>query len=129
MSTKPQPPAEFELQVLGVLWEHGPMTVRGVMERLTDGRERAYTSVLSVMQVMKKKGLLRTSRKKEGLAHIFEPKVERGDVVQPMFQGLVNRVFGGRATDAVQSLLSGADVQAEDLDEIRRFLDEMEEKT
>lgn len=128
MPRKPQPPADFELQILGVLWEHGPQTVRGVMERLTDGRERAYTSVLSVMQVMKKKGLLRTSRKKEGLAHIFEPKVDRNDVVQPMFQGLVDRVFGGRAADAVQHLLSGSEVQSEDFNELRKLLDEMESK-
>ena len=59
-------PAEFELQVLGVLWEHGPSTVREVLERLPDGKPRAYTSVLSVMQVMQKKGLLAAKRQKEG---------------------------------------------------------------
>ena len=50
-------PSEFELQVLGVLWRDGPSTVRQILERLPDGKERAYTSVLSVMQVISANGV------------------------------------------------------------------------
>src|SRR6187549_1296698 len=88
-------PAEFELQILGTLWEHGPGTVRQVMERLSDGKERAYTSVLSVMQVMQKKGLLEVSDERDGLAHIFKPLVSRQQVAVPLLRGLVTRIFGG----------------------------------
>ena len=51
-------PSDLEMQVLSVLWERGPSTAREVLEAMPDGKKRAYTSVLSVMQVMEKKGLL-----------------------------------------------------------------------
>jgi predicted transcriptional regulator len=73
MKNEKYQPAEFELQVLGVLWEHGPSTVREVLERLPDGKPRAYTSVLSVMQVMQKKGLradCRSDDEKSGQSHL-----------------------------------------------------------
>ena len=105
MSTK-SPPSEFELQILGVLWERGASTVREVMEHLPDGKPRAYTSVLSVMQVMQKKGLLKSRRQKDGLAHVFEPRVRRDRIVAPMLRGLVDRVFGGRTQDVLQHLLT-----------------------
>jgi BlaI family penicillinase repressor len=102
---KSSQPSEFELQVLGVLWEHGPQTVRQVMERLTDGKARAYTSVLSVMQVMQKKGLLRVDKQRDGLAHVFRPKVSREQIVTPSApragdQGLWRQDPCGRAAVA-----------------------------
>lgn len=126
MTPRSVQPSEFELQILGVLWEQGPSTVRQVMQHLTDGKSRAYTSVLSVMQVMHKKGQIRPQRKRSGLAHVYEPKVTREQVVQPLLKGLVSRVFGGDPSLAVQHLLQTGDVEAEDLDSIRRFLDELE---
>jgi len=120
-------PAEFELQILGVLWGHGPLTVREVMEQLPDGKPRAYTSVLSVMQVMQKKGLLSAKRQKDGPANVYSPKKSREQIAGPLMQGLVSRVFGGDATLAVQQLLSGSSAEVEDVDAIRQFLDEYEE--
>lgn len=122
------PPSDFELQILGVLWEHGPLTVRQVMERLTDGKPRAYTSVLSVMQVMHKKGLIKPQRKRDGLAHIYEARVARDQVAKPLLKGLVTRVFGGRTGDVVQHLLSDADVAAEEIADLRAMLDDLEKR-
>lgn len=119
-------PSEFELQVLGVLWEHGPGTVRQVMGRLTDGKTRAYTSVLSVMQVMQKKGLLTVDRQRDGLAHVFRPKMSREQIVRPLLRGLVTKVFGGNTRAAVQQLLDAEDVDANEIDELRRMLDDIE---
>lgn len=120
-------PSEFELQILGVLWDQGPSTVREVMEHLPDGKPRAYTSVLSVMQVMQKKGLLKAKRQKEGLANVYSPKSSREQVVGPLLSGLVSRVFGGSPALAIQQLLSQESVEAEELDAIRRFIDRIEE--
>jgi len=120
-------PAEFELQVLGVLWEHGPSTVREVLERLPDGKPRAYTSVLSVMQVMQKKGLLSAKRQKDGPANVYSAKRSREQVAGPLMQSLVRRVFGGDPALAVQQLLSSSNAAAEDVNAIRQFLDEFEE--
>lgn len=119
-------PSEFELQVLGVVWEHGPQTVRQVMDRLTDGKPRAYTSVLSVMQVMQKKGLLAVDRRRDGLAHVFRPTVSREQVLTPLLRGLVTKVFGGRTHAAVQQLLDPETVSDDELHALRQILDELE---
>lgn len=121
-------PAEFELQILGTLWEHGPATVRQVMERLSDGKERAYTSVLSVMQVMQKKGLLEVSDERNGLAHIFKPLVSRQQVAVPLLRGLVTRIFGGSTRTALQHLLDAETLDRREIDEMRKLLDEVERK-
>jgi predicted transcriptional regulator len=123
---KSNQPSELELQILGVLWEHGAQTVRQVMERLSDGKPRAYTSVLSVMQVMQKKGLLVVDKQRDGLAHVFRPKASREEVVTPLLRGLVTKVFGGNTHAAVQQLLDGDDVGAEEIDALRQTLDEIE---
>jgi BlaI family penicillinase repressor len=122
------PPAEFELQVLTVLWDHGPATVRQVMEQLDDGKERAYTSVLSVIQVMQKKGLISAGKPREGLAYVYSAKVKRDQIVGPMLRGFVDKVFGGSHRMAVQQLLNEGDIQAGEIDELRRFLDDLESR-
>lgn len=120
-------PAEFELQILGTLWEHGPATVRQVMERLSDGKERAYTSVLSVMQVMQKKGLLEVADERDGLAHIFKPLVSRQQVAVPLLRGLVTKIFGGSTKTAMQHLLDDS-VDRDEINEMRKLLDEADKR-
>ena len=120
-------PSEFELQVLGTLWEHGPGTVRQVMERLSDGKERAYTSVLSVMQVMQKKGLLEVADERDGLAHIFKPLVSREQVAVPLMRGLVAKIFGGSTKTAMQHLLDDS-VGRDEINEMRKLLDEIDKR-
>ncbi len=121
-------PAEFELQVLGTLWQHGPGTVRQVMERLSDGKERAYTSVLSVMQVMHKKGLLEVADEREGLAHVFKPLVSREQVAVPLLRGLVTKIFGGSTKTAMQHLLNADAVDRAEINEMRKLLDDLESR-
>lgn len=121
-------PADFELQVLGILWEHGPATVRQVMERLSDGKERAYTSVLSVMQVMHKKGLLELSGQRDGLAHIYRPAVTREQVAAPRLRTLVARMFAGSTRMALQHLLDAGDLDRSEIQEMRKLLDRAESR-
>jgi BlaI family transcriptional regulator, penicillinase repressor len=119
-------PSDFELQILGTLWESGPATVRQVMARLGDGKERAYTSVLSVLQVMQKKGLLSADKEAGGLAHVFRPLVSRKQVVGPLLRGLVAKVFGGRTHTAVQHLLDEDHVDRAEIERLRDLLDQIE---
>ena len=121
-------PAEFELQILGVLWEHGPATVRQVMEWLSDGKERAYTSVLSVMQVMQKKELLSVADERDGLAPIFNPMVTREQVAVPLLQGLVRKIFCGSTKTAMQHLLDADKVDRSEIDAMRKLLDDLENR-
>jgi BlaI family penicillinase repressor len=127
MTAKRSEPSDFELQILGVFWEHGPLTVRQVMSYLTD-KKRAYTSVLSVIQVMQKKGLVAARAKREGLANVYEATVARSTIVKPLLKGLVSRVFGGRTSDVVQHLLQEGEVNQEEIAELRALLDESEKR-
>jgi BlaI family penicillinase repressor len=119
-------PSDFELQILGVLWEGGPATVRQVMERLPDGKARAYTSVLSVMQVMQKKGFLAAAKEPDGPAHVFTPLVAREKVAGPLLRGLVATVFGGLTHVAVQQLLDEKRVSRDEIAKLRELLDRVE---
>ena len=118
---KSEKPSELEMQILGTLWRNGPLTVREVLNQMPDKKERAYTSVLSVMQVMEKKGLL--ARTREGLTDHWRPKVKESQVLGPFMKKLIANIFGGQAASAMQCLLSEADLDRAQVDEIRKLLD------
>lgn len=119
---KKNQPSNLELQVLSVLWDRGPSTAREVLEAMPDGKQRAYTTVLSVMQVMEKKALLTHSTK--GNAHVYKPKVSRRQTLGPMLKGLVSNVFGGSVSSVMQHLLDENEVDEAEFEQIRRLLDE-----
>ena len=108
------------MQVLSVLWSRGAATVREVMEVMPDGKARAYTTILSVMQVMEKKGLV--SHVADGNAHVYRPRVTRQQVTGPWLRGLVQQVFGGSAATALQHLLAEEGVSPQELDEIKEII-------
>lgn len=120
-------PSDLEMQVLSVLWEKGPLTVRDVLGALPDGKQRAYTTVLSIMQIMEKKGLL--ARKKDGVAHVYQPKVTARQVFRPLMRDLLRNFFQGNAPAAMQYLLDEAKVDRDELQEIRKLIDAYEGKT
>jgi BlaI family penicillinase repressor len=113
-------PSGLEMQVLSVLWERGPSTAREVLAAMPDGKKRAYTSILSVMQVMEKKGLLTHTNK--GVAHVYQPAVSRRDVLQPFLRRVLNEVFSRRPAAMMQALLADTSVSDTDLAEMRRLL-------
>ncbi len=113
-------PSDLEMQVLSVLWERGPSMAREVLDAMPDGKKRAYTSMLSVMQVMEKKGLLTHTNK--GVAHVYEPTASRSKVLQPFLHRVLKEVFGGRPAALMQALLSETSISDADLAEMRRLL-------
>ena len=115
-------PSELEMQVLGVLWDHGPATVRQILEALPDGKERAYTTVLAVMQGMQRKGLVTHTR--DGQAHVYHPAVERQQVVPTVMQRMLQNLFGGDPSRAVQALLDSTEVSPDELKRIRRVIND-----
>ncbi len=115
-------PSDLEMQVLGVLWARGPSTAREVLEAMPDRKKRAYTTILSAMQVMEKKGLLaHTSR---GVTHVYRPAVAKRKVLRPFVRKVVNEVFGGRPTAVMQALLADGKVSDAELAEMHRLLDQ-----
>lgn len=127
MKTKKAPqPSPLEMSILSLLWDRGPMTVREVLDSLPDQKKRAYTSVLSVLQVMEKKGLVGHST--EGPAHRYSPKVQRGQVLRPLWQNLIQNLFGGKPSAVFQSLVQENEIDAQDWAEIDRVMREHKTK-
>ena len=115
-------PTPGELEVLKVLWERGPSTVREVMEVLNETRRRAYTSVMSLLGVMTEKGLL--TREPKGRAYVYRAKVAREKTLGQMVDDLLGRAFEGSASTLVARLLDQSSPSPEELEEIRRTLEE-----
>ena len=119
-------PTPAELEVLQIIWEHGPCTVREVMNLLSPKRSRAYTSVMSLMSVMADKGMLR--QKAEGKAFIYSAKVSRNKTQSRMLGDLLNRAFDGSASALVAHLLRETELSIEEMDEIRQAIAEFGKK-
>jgi len=127
MSEQAAKPSDLELQVLSLLWERGPMTVREVLEAMPDGKERAYTTVLSVMQVMERKGLL--THRQDGKTNIYRASRGRKKVLGPILRNMVQNVFGDSPSAAMQFLLQETDASDDELRMIRQMLDERRAKS
>jgi BlaI family penicillinase repressor len=117
-----QQPTAGELEVLNVLWDRGPSTVREVMDALAASRPRAYTSVMSLLNVMTDKGLL--VREPQGRAFVYRPKVDRQKTRRKMVGQLLKRAFAGSASQLVAHLLDQSQPSSEELEEIRRTIAE-----
>lgn len=116
-------PTELELQILKILWERSPLTVREVREKLAEGgRDLAHTSVITTLNVMVKKKFLRRSM--QGKACLFEPKVDRDSASQAMLADVIDRVFDGSAKAVVLSLFDCAELNDEELKELRRLINQ-----
>jgi predicted transcriptional regulator len=119
-------PSELELEVLSLLWDRGPLTVRDILETLPDRKARAYTSVLSVMQVMEKKGLVGRSR--EGVTDRWRAAVHRQKVMGPFLQKIVSHLFAGRPSAVLQQLLDANPVSREEMETLKRLIQEHEKQ-
>ncbi len=122
--SSPPKPTEAEMAILRVLWKHGPSTVRLVHGILSKHRKMGYTTVLKLMQIMTKKGLVRRDESEK--THIYDVRVPEEQTQRQLVTDLVDRVFGGSAERLVMHALTGKKASAEELARIRKLLDEIE---
>ena len=114
-------PTPGELEILKILWDGGPLSGRDVMGRLNeDGRDRAYTSVTGLMNVMVDKRLLK--RRPAGRAFTYSAAVPRKKALGSMLKDLIGRAFEGSANDLVAHLLNETQLSKEELAEIRKTI-------
>lgn len=119
MSSQSQP-SNLELQALSVLFAEGPSTVPVVLENIPDGKERAYTTILSVMQSLERKGLVKATR--EGRAYIYKPTKSQASIVSPLAKDFVLNAFGGCVRHAILHLLSTGNLTPEEKTDVEREL-------
>ena len=123
---QPSKPSNLELQILAILWEQGPLPIKAINDAMPDGKERAYTTVLTIVQSMEKKGLVTHTR--EGNRHIYRAKYSRKKVLHPYMSNLVTNLFGGNPASAMQFMLGSESLSENDIDQLRKMLDEMDDR-
>ncbi len=114
-------PTQAELEILGVLWTLGPSSVRDVQQHLTATRTMGYTTVLKLLQIMAGKGLV--DRDESARSHVYRSAVKREQTQRQLVTDLVERAFGGSATQLIQQALATRRTSPEEMREIRRMLD------
>jgi|SRR5579884_1752206 len=125
MAKSDQPrPTDAELEILRVLWEHGPATVREVHDRLNKTKPTGYTTVLKLMQIMADKGLVR--RNEEQRAHVYSAVALREKTQRQLVGDLLERAFAGSASQLVMQALATKRASAAELAEIREILEDFE---
>jgi len=112
-------PTPAEVEILGVLWDRGPSTVREVHELLGADRSVGYTGILKLLQNMHAKGLV--DRNQDGQAHVYEAR-EPARMKRQLLGDLVQRVFAGSASQLVLHLLEDEKATPEEIEEIRQML-------
>jgi predicted transcriptional regulator len=123
--TTPRRPTPAELEILRLLWEFGPSTVREVQGRIEQQRPAGYTTVLKLLQIMTEKDLVR--RDESARAHVYSARAPEDQTQRQLVGDFLDRVFGGSATKLVMHALSARKTSPEELARIRELLDKFEE--
>ncbi|MFK7847881.1 MAG: BlaI/MecI/CopY family transcriptional regulator [Rhodothermales bacterium] len=119
-------PTAAELTILNVLWTQGPATVREVHNALPD-QKTGYTTVLKLLQIMLEKGLVK--RDSSSRAHIYDSAFQAEDVQTQLVENLLTDAFQGSAKNLILRALSVKPSSAEELAEIRKLIDKLDEES
>jgi predicted transcriptional regulator len=117
-------PTDAELQILSVLWQRGPSTVRQVHEALQRVRPAGYTTVLKLLQIMHDKGLV--LRDESERTHVYRPSLSQGQTQRQLVKDLLHRAFAGSAQQLVMQALGTGQATPAELALIRQLLDKLE---
>ena len=123
MAEKLQSISDTEFEVLKVLWEHGPATVREVNHRLS---RWAYTTVQTLLTRLEKKGYVACD--KSGVAHLFLPVVSRDGLIRRRLNDMVRELSDGTATPLVLALVEDHRFSAEEIEQFRHLLDHLQQE-
>ncbi len=118
-------PTESELEILHLLWELGPSTVRAINDRLNMRRGVGYTTTLKFMQIMHDKGLV--SRVEEGRTHLYTAAVTQDATQSVLLQQFVDAAFRGSAMKLVMQALGNHEASTKELDEIKALIAQIEQ--
>ena len=117
-------PTDAELAILRTLWKRGPSTVRQALESLNQDRETGYTTALKLLQIMTEKGLV--ERDESERTHVYRARLTQEQTQLQLVGDLLDKAFGGSASQLVLQALATKPASADELAEIRRLLDELE---
>jgi predicted transcriptional regulator len=125
ITTSEQEPTKSELEILQVLWKHGPSTVRFVNDTLNEqNRAVQYTSTLKLMQIMAEKKILR--RDETNMKHIYIAAMEEQQTKSFLLNRFVDSMFNGSASSLMVQLLGNKNTSQKELLEIKKILDQLD---
>jgi BlaI family penicillinase repressor len=113
-----------ELELMKIVWQKGEATVRDVYETLLERRKIAYTTVMTMMRVLEKKGHVKTRR--ENRAFVYRATRPERQVVRSMVREFVDRVFNGSAQPLLVHLVEDRRLSPQELEELERLIREAE---
>lgn len=119
-------PTESEMEILQVLWDKGPSTVREVHEILSETKGAGYTTTLKLMQIMNEKGLL--NRNDDSKSHIYTAAVKKESIQKQAVSKMINGLFKGSPAKLVMHALGNHRASKEEILQIKNYLDEIENK-
>jgi predicted transcriptional regulator len=120
MTDRTDKPSPTELEILRILWDQGPSTVRQVFDTFSRSRPIGYTGVLKTLQIMTVKGSVR--RDESERAHVYEAVQPASKTKGQLVGDLIDRAFSGSASQLLMHALSGRKTSKEELEEIRKIL-------
>lgn len=115
-------PTELELQILKILWRLGSASVRQVHEELAPLRNQAYTSVMTVMNIMTEKDYL--TRLRQGSSFIYQARISETQTLDGMLGDLVKRAFDGSAATVMLHLLQTSDLEESELNRLNELINQ-----
>jgi predicted transcriptional regulator len=126
LSSTPEP-TKSELEILQVLWKHGPSTVRFVNDYLRDNvRPVQYTSTLKLMQIMTEKKML--ARDEQQMKHIYSPLLDEQSTKGSLINQMVDSLFDGSKANLVMQLFGNSKSSRKELEEIKEMLRQIDKK-
>jgi BlaI family transcriptional regulator, penicillinase repressor len=117
-------PTAKELDILQILWDKGPSSVRDVHTNLGGDAKNGYTTILKLMQIMHEKGMV--TRQKSGKLHFYKAVPSLEGTRQQLVGKMIDTVFQGSAMQLVMSALGNSSSTKEEIQEIRKYLDKLE---
>jgi len=119
-------PTKSELEILQVLWEFGPSTVRFVNDKLNEKKDVNYTSTLKLMQIMADKGIVK--RDESQMKHIYHVAEDEKKTKDHLLQKFVDSMYKGSASNLVMQLLGNKNTSKEDMEAIKNILNKLEKE-
>jgi BlaI family transcriptional regulator, penicillinase repressor len=119
-------PTRAQLEILQVLWKHGPSTVRLVNDQLNQQKQSlSYTSTLKLMQIMHEKDLLK--RNESSMTHIYSANLEEQKTKGVVLKKFVDAMYNGSVKSMMLELLGNEKTTNKDWDTIKQLLNNLDE--
>lgn len=116
-------PTDHELIILKILWENSPLSVNEILERFPKKPVPAYSSLLTIVRLMDKKGYI--CHEKQGKAYFYEPVLKEKSYSKSEVKKLVDKIFGGSKYDLAVNLIKNEKLKADEIQQLKNLLEDL----